>query len=148
MPNVRLWLDIAHPDWILVWVKKNTISRSSLGGFNVWEPIFFYGKPKKKIGQDIYDIPITVQQDAAADDGSLLHPTPKQVKLWAAMIEDFTDSDDVLYEPFAGSGTTPVSAEQTGRVCYGMEIEPKYVAVAVALQRISDMGLTPRLASE
>lgn len=42
-----------------------------------------------------------------------------------------------------GSGTTMVSAEQLGRLCYGIEIEPKYVAVA--LQRLADMGLEPRL---
>lgn len=40
--------------------------------------------------------------------------------------------------------TAQIAAEQLGRVCYGMEIEPKYVAVA--LQRMSDMGLEPRLA--
>jgi DNA modification methylase len=36
-----------------------------------------------------------------------------------------------------------VAAEQLGRICYGIEIEPKYVAVA--LQRMTDMGLEPRL---
>ena len=48
-----------------------------------------------------------------------------------------------VYEPFIGSGTTPVVCEQLARLCYGMEIEPKYVAVA--LQRMADMGLKPRL---
>ena len=36
-----------------------------------------------------------------------------------------------------------VAAEQLGRLCYGMEIEPKYVAVS--LQRLADMGLEPKL---
>jgi DNA modification methylase len=39
-----------------------------------------------------------------------------------------------VYDPFLGSGTTMVAAEQLGRICYGMEIEPKYVAVT--LERI------------
>lgn len=47
------------------------------------------------------------------------------------------------YDPFLGSGTTMVAAEQLGRICYGMEIEPKYVAVA--LERMAGMGLEPRL---
>jgi DNA modification methylase len=51
-----------------------------------------------------------------------------------------------IYEPFLGSGTTMVAAEQLGRRCYGIEIEPKYVAVC--LQRLADMGCEPRLESD
>jgi len=47
-----------------------------------------------------------------------------------------------VFDPFLGSGTTMIAAEQTGRVCYGMEIAPEYVAVA--LQRCADMGLDVR----
>jgi DNA modification methylase len=43
-------------------------------------------------------------------------------------------------DPFLGSGTTIVACEQLGRVGYGMEIVPAYVAVS--LQRLHDMGLT------
>jgi len=49
----------------------------------------------------------------------------------------------LIIDPFLGSGTTMVAAEQAGRICYGMELEPKYVAVA--LERMSDMGLQPEL---
>ena len=38
-----------------------------------------------------------------------------------------------------------LAAEQENRICYGMEIEPKYVAVA--LERMSDMGLKPKLSN-
>ena len=61
--------------------------------------------------------------------GNKLHPTPKQVKLWAAMIEDFTDADDLIFEPFGGSGTATIAAEKTGRRCSSIEIEPKYCDV-------------------
>jgi len=44
---------------------------------------------------------------------------------------------------FLGSGTTIVACEQTGRIGYGMEIEPKYVAVT--LERLAGLGLEPRL---
>jgi len=37
----------------------------------------------------------------------------------------------VVFDLFLSSRTTPVAAERTGRVCYGMEIEPRYVDVAV-----------------
>ena len=50
---------------------------------------------------------------------------------------------DIVFDPFLGSGTTLVAAEQTGRVCYGVEISPAYVAVA--LERLAGMGLAPAL---
>lgn len=62
----------------------------------------------------------------------------------ARMIAVHSRAQHVVHEPFTGTGTTLVAAEQTGRACYGMEIEPKYVAVA--LERLSGMGLEPKLA--
>jgi DNA modification methylase len=48
----------------------------------------------------------------------------------------------IVYEPFAGSGTTAIACEQLARQCRMIEIEPKYCAVI--LQRMTDMGLEPR----
>ncbi len=131
MPNIKMWYSIYPPDWMIIWVKKNAVGHSSLGGFNNWEPILFYGKAKKKLPQDIFDVPITVQKDVADKNGNKLHPTPKSRKLWTDVIEKLTDRDDVLYEPFTGSGTTLIACEQTGRICYGMELDPKYVDVII-----------------
>lgn len=50
-----------------------------------------------------------------------------------------------VYDPFLGSGTTMCAAETTKRICYGIDIEPKYIAVT--LERLSDMGLKPKLAA-
>ena len=63
------------------------------------------------------------------------HPKPQREAMAGVL--------DISYEPFLGSGTTMVAAEQLGRRCFGMEIEPKYVAVA--LERLAGMGLEPRL---
>jgi len=68
------------------------------------------------------------------------HSTQKPLECMAKPIRNHEGD---VYDPFLGSGTTMVAAEQTGRICYGMEIEPKYVAVT--LQRLVDMGLEPRL---
>lgn len=48
----------------------------------------------------------------------------------------------MVFDPFCGIATTLVACEQTGRIGRGIEIEPKYVAVA--LERLSQMGLTPQ----
>jgi DNA modification methylase len=71
------------------------------------------------------------------------HPTQKPVELFAIPMRNHTERGAVCAEPFVGSGTQLVAAEQTGRVCYGLEIEPKYVAVT--LERMAGLGLTPRL---
>lgn len=60
------------------------------------------------------------------------HPTMKPVALFAELIQNSTPSCDALvYDPFSGSGTTLIACEQTGRCCNAMELEPRYVDVAV-----------------
>jgi DNA modification methylase/ParB-like chromosome segregation protein Spo0J len=71
------------------------------------------------------------------------HTATFPVSLPIFFLDCFSDHGDSWYEPFLGSGTTIVAAERSGRLCMGMEILPKYVAVA--LQRFADMGLEPRL---
>tara|TARA_R110000751_G_scaffold302847_1_gene417129 strand:- start:113 stop:1444 length:1332 start_codon:yes stop_codon:yes gene_type:complete len=71
------------------------------------------------------------------------HPAPFPVALPKAFIQHLADVGSIVFDPFLGSGTTMVAADQLGRICYGMEIEPKYVAVA--LERMQGMGLEPKL---
>jgi DNA modification methylase len=58
---------------------------------------------------------------------SQLHPTVKPVALVADAILDCSARGDIVLDPFLGSGTTIIAAERTGRVGYGMEIDPGYV---------------------
>ncbi len=71
------------------------------------------------------------------------HPTMKPVELVARAIGNSSRLGNRVYDPFLGSGTTMVAAEQTDRVCYGLELEPKYVAVT--LERMQGMGIEPSL---
>lgn len=59
------------------------------------------------------------------------HPAMFPVKLPAAYIEACSKKGDLIYEPFAGAGTTLIAAEQLNRKCYAIEIEPKYCDVIV-----------------
>jgi DNA modification methylase len=59
------------------------------------------------------------------------HPTQKPVELMRRPILNHTKRGESIYDPFLGSGTTLAAAEVTGRVCYGMEVDPKYVDVVV-----------------
>jgi len=60
-----------------------------------------------------------------------LHPTVKPVGLVADAILDCTARGDIVLDPFLGSGTTLVAAEKTGRAGRGLELDPRYVDVAV-----------------
>jgi DNA modification methylase len=71
------------------------------------------------------------------------HPTCKPVALISRMIANSSRAGEIIYDPFAGSGSTLVSAHQLGRIGYGVEISSEYAAVA--LQRLADLGLEPKL---
>lgn len=59
------------------------------------------------------------------------HPTVKPKKLVADFIRDVTKHGDIVIDAFSGSGTTIIASELTGRIGYAIEIEPKYIDVAI-----------------
>ena len=59
------------------------------------------------------------------------HPTMKPIALWAQAVSDGSRQGEIIYDPFLGSGTTIIAAEQLGRKCYGMEISQQYCDVIV-----------------
>jgi len=59
------------------------------------------------------------------------HPTMKPLALWAELLGNSTTHGDLVYEPFSGSGTTLIACEQLSRRCRAIEIDPRYVDVAV-----------------
>ena len=58
-----------------------------------------------------------------------LHPTVKPVALVEDAIRDCSKRKDLILDPFAGSGTTLVAAERTGRVGHAIELDPRYCDV-------------------
>jgi DNA modification methylase len=60
-----------------------------------------------------------------------LHPTVKPVRLVADAILDATGRRDIVLDPFLGAGTTLIAAEISGRIGYGVELDPRYVDVAI-----------------
>jgi DNA modification methylase len=59
------------------------------------------------------------------------HPTVKPVAMVADAMRDCTMKGEIVLDTFLGSGTTLIAAERIGRVCRGVEYEPKYVDVAI-----------------
>ena len=59
------------------------------------------------------------------------HPTMKPVALMAYPIQNSTMSNCIVLDPFLGSGSTLIACEETGRICYGIELDEKFVDVIV-----------------
>ncbi len=64
-------------------------------------------------------------------DQLALHPTVKPVALVADAIKDCSKRGGIVLDCFAGSGTTLIAAERTGRRAYAMELDPRYCDVIV-----------------
>jgi DNA modification methylase len=75
----------------------------------------------------------TTVWDIAAKDGTgeTRHGTQKPVECMARPIRNHGRIGDEVYDPFLGSGTTIIAAEQLHRRCYGLEIDPAYCDVIV-----------------
>lgn len=69
--------------------------------------------------------------EAKRGDPSIAHPTSKPVELVAFCVGNSTRAGESVADPFLGSGTTLIAADQLDRICYGMEIEPKYCQVII-----------------
>lgn len=98
----------------------------------------------------------TVWDIAQKDDtGETNHGTQKPVECMRRPIRHHGTRDDDVYDPFIGSGTTIIAAEQLGRRCFGMEISPNYCDQSVQrwenftgkkAKRISMSETTPAIA--
>lgn len=77
---------------------------------------------------------------------SEFHPTMKPVELPTRAIKNSSRANDLIYDPFLGSGTTMVATNNLNRHCFGIEIDPSYVAVT--LERMKGLGVEPILIKE
>jgi DNA modification methylase len=68
---------------------------------------------------------------SGGQDSETSHSTQKPVECMRRPMQNNSNPGQAVYDPFLGSGTTLIAAETTGRVCLGMELEPRYVDVAV-----------------
>ena len=63
--------------------------------------------------------------------GDYVHPTQKPVELVVYALANSSKEGDIVLDLFLGSGTTLIACEKAGRVCYGMEMSPKYADVCI-----------------
>src|ERR1700721_1359077 len=65
--------------------------------------------------------------EGAVENEATGHGAQKPVEIMRRPILNHTRPGEVCYDPFLGSGSTLIAAESTGRICYGMEIDAKFV---------------------
>lgn len=132
-----------HLHQTLVWVKDRMVLGHSDYHY-AHEPVYYAWKGRGRKWYGGRDKISVFQVERPSRNAE--HPTMKPPELVEAMLANSTKRGNVVIDPFLGSGTTIVAAERIGRLGRGVEIEPKYVAVA--LERLAQMGLQPELISE
>ncbi len=106
----RVFWHFRHEPCMLGWVKGSMPAHDSDHEFNsVWE--IDWGGKSRIVGNE--------------------HPTQKPVEIFARPMRKHTKTGDICFEPFSGSGSQLIAAEQLGRRCRAIELEPVFVDVAV-----------------
>jgi DNA modification methylase len=120
----------------IIWNKGRTV----LTRTHYWyqhEPCWYVRKKNApwygKAGENatVWESPSPKFIMGGSDEERFDHPTQKPIELMRRPILNHTRRGELIYDPFLGSGTTLAAAEQTHRVCLGMELDPKYIDVAV-----------------
>ena len=78
-----------------------------------------------EVMRDVWEFP------RVTGDERHTHATPKPVAMMERVMKTGLPPAGICVEPFAGSGSTLMGAEKTGRICYCMEMQPEYVDVTV-----------------
>jgi len=119
-----LW-DYPRPDWVMCWARPASNSRAISGGFNHWSPVVVYGSVKFPV-----DL-LSLHAIANAADKWNIHPSPKPIRLMRWLVEYGCTPGGLIVDPFMGSGTTLRAAKDLGRKAIGIEVEEKYIEIAI-----------------
>jgi DNA modification methylase len=127
--RMRLWLVECGCHWsaTIVW-KKQQLVLSPAKYQRMYEPCFYGWFGKSSFGADRKQ---TEVWEINRPLNSKLHPTMKPVELCERAILNSSKWNDTVLDLFLGSGSTLIACEKTNRICYGMEIDPKYCDVIV-----------------
>lgn len=126
----------------VVWIKENFVLRHN-GYHSKFEMVYYGWKGAGGANERWYGDRKQVDVWEVARDRSGLHPTQKPVEVCSIPIRNSCPPEGLIYEPFAGSGSTLIAAHQEGRRCYAMELDPTYCDVI--LKRFETLtGITPR----
>lgn len=119
---------------LVVWAKRQSEEENKVFG-SAYELCWVFPKIKKEIW--------FIRGINQSSERLGAHPTQKPTELGTRAIKDRTEEGNIIGDLFLGSGSTLIACEKTGRICYGMELDPKYVDVIV--QRYVDYIDSPKV---
>jgi DNA modification methylase len=122
---------------LIVWAKTNAGQGSHYRSQHELLPLYKKGGESHvnniKLGKsgryrsNLWTYPGASSLGSDARRGLKDHPTVKPTAMLEDALLDVTNRGDVIIDPFLGSGSTLIAAEKTGRICFGIEIDPLYV---------------------
>jgi len=115
-----------NPLWVVAISKPSAPSYNKFGGFNCWEPLLCFAKPKKQLTRDL----VVYDSQTFKHGPERKHPCPDNENIVAWIISIWAEEGDIILDPFLGSGTTAYCAKKLNRKCIGIEIEEKYCEIA------------------
>jgi DNA modification methylase len=115
--------EIPKPDWIGVWYKPFTAGFWNTPLIPHWEALAFYGNGNY-LRSDVFTY---CPAKKASGNG---HPTPKPIPLFIELINTFTKENDIVLDPFVGSGVTALASIKTIRKFIGIDNDGDYLKIA------------------
>lgn len=108
------------------------------------------GRPARWAGDrsqgTVWDIQTPMGTVGSGNEAVTPHATQKPLECMARPIRNHGAPGDFVYDPFLGSGTTLIACERLGRACLGMEIDPRYIDVAIRRWQAETGGMATRAA--
>ena len=110
--------------------KENTVFYGDRTGTSVWDfqkteqELVNWAKIQKRLEKDGRTTIWTMKRENV---NGYVHPTQKPVELIQYALFNSSKAGDIVVDPFLGSGSTLIAAQKTNRVCYGLELDPRYV---------------------
>ena len=113
----------------IVWVKDRLVMGRGHYHYQ-YEPIL-YGWKEKNTGKWMGDRSQSNVWNLKRPSVNDLHPTMKPVELVAKALINSSGSEDIILDLFLGSGSTLIACQKTGRICFGSELDSRYVDVII-----------------
>jgi DNA modification methylase len=138
-----------QPSWVscITWDTTGSFGRY---GYSQWTPVLCYGDDLPGFGNVNGVMKTdTIRLSGGGGVGFMRsneearHTCPKPLTMMVCAVRRFTTEGETVLDPFLGSGTTLVAAEQLGRPGIGIEIDPQYFEVAC--KRVEQAAAQPRL---
>jgi len=122
-PGHKFMYKYPEPDCIISVVRPGSMQLQKKGGkFSHWEPVLVYGERLPN--------PDTVIIKANTNASKYGHPCAKSLKLFEWLLLKLSNEDELVVDPFCGSGTTAIACKKLRRSFIGIDINKEYVEMS------------------